>query len=74
MDSTSIGSMCSDFVVILQAPILREMLAANVPQLTSVDFLEALARLACAIPIPSDNDMKQVEVMTCVDVVDVVGL
>lgn len=50
------------------------MLAAIVPQLTYVDFLEALARLACAIPIPSDNDMKEVEVMTCVDVVDVVGL
>lgn len=34
-----------------------------VPQLTYVDFLEALARLACVIPIPSDNDMKEVEVI-----------
>lgn len=42
------------------------MLPLIVPQLTYVDFLEALARLACVIPIPSDSDMEEVEVMTSV--------
>lgn len=31
-------------------------------QLTFVDFMEALARLANAMPIPSDQDMKDAEV------------
>lgn len=39
------------------------MLLAPVPQLTFVDFLEALTRLAIAIPIPSDEDMREVKVM-----------
>lgn len=39
------------------------MLPAFVPQLTFVDFLEALTRLAIAIPIPSDEDMREVKVL-----------
>lgn len=39
------------------------MLPASVPQLTFVDFLEALTRLAIAIPIPSDEDMREVKVL-----------
>lgn len=31
-------------------------------QLTFVDFLESLVRLANAIPIPSDEDMREVKV------------
>eukprot|EP00752_Nemacystus_decipiens_P001778 g1718.t2 len=36
-------------------------------QLTFVDFLEALTRLAIAIPIPSDNDMREVQVTDIMD-------
>lgn len=43
--------------------IIQRMLPASVPQLTFVDFLEALTRLAIAIPIPSDEDMREVKVL-----------
>eukprot|EP00903_Cladosiphon_okamuranus_P005365 g5358.t2 len=36
-------------------------------QLTFVDFLEALTRLAVAVPIPSDEDMRQVQVTDVID-------
>lgn len=38
------------------------MLPASVSQLTFVDFLEALTRLAIAIPMPSDEDMRDFQV------------
>lgn len=40
----------------------QRTLPASVRQLTFVDFLEALTRLAIAIPIPSDEDMREVKV------------
>ncbi|CBJ27259.1 flagellar associated protein [Ectocarpus siliculosus] len=36
-------------------------------QLTFVDFLEALTRLAIAMPIPSDQDMREAEVTDIMD-------
>lgn len=39
------------------------MLPSAVRQLTFVDFLEALTRLAIAIPIPSDDDMREAQVL-----------